>query len=796
MDVVIFFGEIVFLSLVILPCTRLRAFISKYIEFFQRQSVFKKILIGVSALGVVGVLAVFLLVVLVWSGLLGSLPNRDELRAVKNPVSTEVYSADSVLLGRYFIQERSDIEYAQLPQHVIDALVTTEDVRFYEHDAVDIKSLFRVAFKSVLLSQESSGGGSTLTQQLAKNLYPRKNYWLLSLPINKIREIIIASRLEKVYDKKEIILLYLNTVPFGDNTYGLEAASHRFYSKPAQQLSIDEGATLVGMLKATHAYNPRIFPDRSRIRRNVVLNQMNRHGKLSDQQTDSLELSPIKLTYNRITHHSGMAPYFREFIRQELIDWCKTHKNEDGEEYQLYTDGLKIYTTIDSRLQQYAEEAVKIKMTEIQNKFNEHWNTKKPWDLQPESLTDAVKKSNRYRRLKESHKSDAEIKRIMETPLTMTVFTWDGEKEVNMSPMDSIKHYLSFLNAGMLAIDPKQGSIQAWVGGIDHNYFQYDHVRKSTRRQVGSTFKPLVYAAAIEKGMKPCEYTSAEKTTYTNMEEWTPQNTGGEHYDMKFSMEGALAYSVNTVSVKILEKAGISNTISLAHKMGIESDMPAVPSLALGVADISMTELVTAYACLANGGTSVKPFYITSITDSQGTVLASFEPESGDRVMSYETTQLVVQMLKRTINEGTGASLRTKYGVSNDLAGKTGTTQSNADGWFMVMSPKLVIGAWVGADDPRIRFRTTALGQGARTALPIVASFYQQANKDKELVGITTARFNSLPDNLERRLSCDLYKSDKTFIEKIFGKKKKDNKEVFGAEKKKEGFFKKLFRKG
>jgi penicillin-binding protein 1A len=730
--------------------------------------------------------------------MLGSLPDREELSSLENPLATEVYSADSVLLGRYFIQERSDIKYDQLPSHVVDALVTTEDVRFYEHEAIDLKSLFRVIVKSVLLHQESSGGGSTLTQQLAKNLYPRKNYWFLSLPINKIREIIIASRLEKIYDKNEIISLYLNTVPFGDNTFGIETASHRFYSKAAQLLSADEGATLIGMLKATYAYNPRVFPERAIARRNVVLRQMNKYDKLSKEETDSLIRVPIKLSYNRITHHTGLAPYFREYIRQELLDWCRTHQKEDGEEYHLYTDGLKIYTTIDSRMQNYAEEAVKRQMAILQNRFDEHWKGMQPWQTQPASLTDAIKRSDRYRNLKEKNFSEIETDKIMNTPVSMTIFTWEGEKEVKMSPVDSIKHYLAFLNAGMLAIEPKQGAIKAWVGGIDHNFFQFDHVRKSTRRQVGSTFKPLVYAAALEKGVKPCEFTSAEKTIYTNMDEWAPQNTGGEHYEMKFSMEGALAYSVNTVSVKILEKAGIESTISLAHRMGIESDMPAVPSLALGVADISMTELVTAYSCFANGGMSVKPYYITSIRDSRGNLLENFRPEQGKRVLSSETARMMVQMLKRTVNEGTAASLRTTYGISNDLAGKTGTTQSNADGWFIAMSPKLVVGAWVGADDPRIRFRSTALGQGARTALPIVAKFYQQVNTNKELKSVTAARFGELSGKLERKLSCDLYKSNKTIIEKIFGKRKKEkeDKRIFGAEKKKEGFFKKLFKRG
>jgi penicillin-binding protein 1A len=768
----------------------------RFISFFRRQSRRNQVLLGLLSVFIVITTFFGLLTFCVWTGVFGALPGNDELRAIKNPVATEVYSADSVLLGRYFIQERSDISFQQIPPHVLDALITTEDERFYQHGAVDVKSFFRVAVKSILLGQESSGGGSTLTQQLAKNLYPRKDYGVLTLPVNKIREIFIASRLERIYGKKEILSLYLNTVPFGDNTYGIETASQRFYSRPASQLTVDEGAVLIGMLKATYAYNPRVFPDRSKTRRNVVLNQMYRHDKLSRERMDSLLRKPISLRYNRITHHTGLASYFREFIRQELLEWCKTHEKENGEPYQLYSDGLKVYTTIDSRIQQYAEEAVVSQMKSIQATFDEHWKKKKPWDKQPAILEDAIKRSDRYKALKRTNRSDKEIDDVMNTPVAMTIFTWQGEKDVTLSPVDSIKHYLSFLNAGLLAMDPGHGAIRAWVGGINHHFFQYDHVRKSTKRQVGSTFKPLVYAAALEKGVRPCEFTSAEKTIYTNMEEWTPQNTGGEHYDLKFSMEGALAYSVNTVSVKILEKAGIANTISLAHKMGIESEMPAVPSLALGVADISMTELVTAYACLDNNGVSVKPFYLTSIADAHGAVLEKFHPEAGERVLSAETSQMIIHMLKRTVNEGTGASLRSRYGISNDVAGKTGTTQSNADGWFVAVSPKLVIGAWVGADDPRIRFRSTELGQGARMALPIVAKFYQQANNDKRLIAITSAHFSALSDRLERRLSCDLYKTDKTIIEKIFGKKKKENRQAFGEGKKKEGFFKRLFKKG
>ncbi|HEY8935005.1 MAG TPA: transglycosylase domain-containing protein [Cyclobacteriaceae bacterium] len=764
----------------------------KLLSFFERQSRIRKLLLTCAFAGGLISAVVITIFFLTWSGLLGSIPDREELSLVENPVSSEVYSADSVLLGRYFIQERSDIRFDQIPSHVVNALLATEDVRFYDHRGIDYRSLGRVFVKSILLQRDVSGGGSTLTQQLAKNLYPRKHYWFFSTLINKIREIIIASRLEQVYDKNTLLTLYFNTVPFGDNTYGIESAAQRFFSKATKEISIDEGAILIGMLKATHSYNPRIFPERSKERRNVVLLQMEKYKKLPSEKLDSLRDLPLKIKYNKITHHAGLAPYFREYIRKELVEWCSNHTNEKGEPFNLYTDGLKIYTTIDSRLQNYAEVATTKEMTLLQNSFLKHWGRTDPWHNQVAVLDEAIKKSDRYKSLKQSGKSHEEIIQEMKKPSMMNVFTWQGEKEVKMSSIDSIKHYLKFLNAGLLAMDPQQGAIRVWVGGINHNYFQFDHVRESTKRQVGSTFKPIVYAAALEEGEKPCNYISAEKTTYESEEDWTPLNTE-ENYDLKYSMEGALAYSVNTVAVHTLENAGIDQTISLAEKMGITSKLPPVPSLALGTPNISVMEMVTAYSCIANNGRAVKPWYLTSICAHNNIVLESFHPEIGEQVLSEDNAKMLVQMLKRVVNEGTGSSMRRKYGIENDIAGKTGTTQSNADGWFMAMTPKLVIGAWVGADDQRIRFRTTALGQGASTALPIVANFFQQINSDRELTNISNTGFPELPSNLQRKLSCDFYKSDKTVLEKIFGKKNKESSRAFGEKKQTKGFFKRLF---
>lgn len=770
------------------------AFRHRFLIFFNRQSRFRKLFFVCGFVGGLFLTGVLFLFLLVLSGALGRIPNREELRLVENPIASEVYSADSVLLGRYFIQERSDIRYDKIPSHVVGALLATEDIRFYEHHGIDYRSIGRVLFKSILLQNDASGGGSTLTQQLVKNLYPRKRYWIFSIFINKMREMILASRLEKVYDKDTLLVLYLNTVPFGDNTYGIESAAQRFFSLSTKKLSEDQGAVLIGMLKATYSYNPRIFPERSKERRNVVLSQMEKYKKLSSPIVDSLKALPLALTYNKITHHSGLAPYFREYLRSELLAWCRNHTNEKDEPLNLYTDGLKIYTTIDSRLQNYAEVATTKQMTLLQDRFLKHWGKTDPWRNQPNVLQDAIKKSTRYKSLKQAGKSHDEILQEMKKSTIMNVFTWQGDKEVKMSSIDSIKHYLKFLNAGFLAMDPHQGAIRVWVGGINHHYFQFDHVRESTKRQVGSTIKPIVYAAALERGEKPCDFISAEKITYEGTEEWTPVNTE-ENYDLKYSMEGALTYSVNTVAVHTLEKAGIDRTVLLAQKMGITSELERVPSLALGAPSVSVTEMVTAYACIANNGRSVKPYYLTSIASRDNIVLESFDAATGDQVLSKDNAMMLVQMLKRVVNEGTAASMRSKYGVTNDMAGKTGTTQSNADGWFIAMTPKLVIGSWVGADDPRIRFRSTALGQGASTALPIVATFFHHVNADAELAKLSQARFPQLPANLERKLSCNLYKPDTNLLEKIFGKKEKESTRAFGEKeqkKKKKGFFKRL----
>lgn len=753
-------------------------------KFYRRHGLMKTLagLAGVAAAGVFALAALF--IVLVWSGFFGRLPDKHHLKEIHHPIASEVYSADSVLLGRYYLQDRTPVDARDVPDNLKEALIATEDIRFYHHQGVDVKSLFRVLVKTILLQRESSGGGSTITQQLAKNLYPRKSYLLLSLPINKVREMIIAGRLEDVYAKEELLVLYLNTIPFADNTYGVKTAADRFFSTPVKDLGPEQSAMLIGMLKATHSYNPRLFPERALARRNLVLAQMAKYGFITKEEKETLQAKPLALRYNNVAQSSGVAPYFRAYIKHELLQWCKENRKPDGNSWNLYTDGLKVYTTIDSRMQAYAEKAMKRQMKSLQEKFTNQLDREKVNEV----AMRRVHRLPQYRALKETGLPEDEILQALRKPVKTKIFTWDGVKEVHMSFYDSLKHHLQFLQAGILAMEPGTGAIRVWVGGIDHRFFQYDHVRPGTKRQVGSTLKPILYAAALERGIGPCSYISARRTEYTNVDAWTPANTEEETYDRKYSMEGGLSGSVNTVSVKLLEKTGIRNAISVARKMGIQSDLPAVPSLALGTPSISMMEMVGAYGALANAGRYVKPRYFTAITDHRGRVLEDLLQDDDEAVeaVSEESAGMMVHMLKSVVSEGTGASLRYRYGIRNDVAGKTGTTQLNVDGWFMAITPRLVIGSWVGADDPRLHFKSTTLGQGASTALPITAFFLQQLNQDKSLRDISYAKFPALSAELQEELDCKTYKSNLNIFERIFKKKKKIQAKKFRGVRKRD----------
>jgi penicillin-binding protein 1A len=688
------------------------------------------------------------------------IPDKHTLTSFRNPVPSEIYTADGVLIGRYFIQERKPVSYEEISPWVIKAVIATEDARFFRHHGVDIRSLGRVVIKTLLMQDESSGGGSTVTQQLAKNVFPRKDYMVLSMLVNKLREAMIATRLESIYSKREILTLYLNTIPFGDNVYGIEAASQRFFSVDAKDLAPKQAAVLVGMLKATHNYNPRIFPKSSLGRRNVVLAQMKKYKFLTEKEANRFQATKLDLKLGEIKTEKVISPYFRDFLKNELVKWCESHKKPDGSTYNLYTDGLKVRTTLDSKLQAYGEQAVEKQMKDLQRQFFSHWGNANPWGNNEQVVFDAVKRTGRYKTLKQQGLSDKEIMREMSKKVSTKIFTWDGARQKKISPIDSIIHHLQYLNAGFLAMEPNTGYVKAWVGGIAHDFFQYDHIKTSTKRQVGSIFKPIVYATAIEEGVQPCELISASQQTYIDKEgvEWTPRNTQYD-YQVQYSMRGALAYSVNTVAVKLINRAGIDNTIKLARQMGIQSEIPDVPSIALGSTAVSLLEMTTAYSCIANEGVTTSPKFIASIEDREGNVFKAESPKP-QRVVSKATAQLVRQLMQTVVQEGTAARLRYKYGVYNDVAGKTGTTQANADGWFMAITPKLVMGTWVGADDPRIRFRSTRLGEGSNTALPIVGYFLNEVNKDKKYKTLSQAKFAPLSSELRQRLNCDLYELD------------------------------------
>ncbi len=694
--------------------------------------------------GLLLVLGTFILLVI--GGAFGKLPDNQSLKQIQNPIATEVYSADGVLMGTYYIQNRQYLEPSEIPETIKDALVATEDVRFYSHKGIDSRSLFRVFFKTLLLRKEGSGGGSTLTQQLAKNLYPRSNKGSFSMPVNKVKEMATARSMEKVYTKDEILEMYLSTVPFGENTFGIKAASRRFFNKDPQDLQLEEAAVLVGMLKATQSYNPIKNPERSLTRRNVVLSQMAKYDYLDASEADSLQGIPLEVDYHPLPHNAGIAPYFREFIRSELDVWCQEHYKNESELYNLYTDGLKVYTTIDSRLQQYAEEAMKSHMAHLQEIFEKQWKGDELW----RGLTEKQLLINYDGKQRPGMASEAARK--------MEVFTWEGLQEKEYNTLDSIKHYLKLLQTGFMAMDVKSAEIRAWVGGIDHEYFKYDHVRAS--RQAGSTFKPLVYLEALEQGISPCDYYPNDSIVYEAYDGWTPRNAD-RSYGGFYSMKGALIHSVNTVSVELIMQVGIDSVLELAQNAGIESELPAVPSLALGTGAVSLYEMMRVYQAIANQGIAKDPLYITRIEDRNGKVLEERLPEvEGIAICSPENAALMVEMLRSVVNDGTAAGLRMKYKLSADIAGKTGTTQNYTDGWFIGFTPTLVAGAWVGGDLQNIRFKNMGYGQGAYTAMPIWAGFMKSTFQDAHWSKLKNDTFE-ISTSTKELLMCDDFSEKK-----------------------------------
>ncbi|MBI6117741.1 penicillin-binding protein 1A [Salegentibacter maritimus] len=728
----------------------------------------------------------------IYFGAWGELPSSTELKELRQNRATEVLADNGELIGKFYVFDRQPITFEELPSHLINALVATEDARFFEHNGIDNRSLLRVLFKSILLQDDSSGGGSTISLQLAKNIYGRKDYGPLGIVVNKFQEAIIAKRLEDIYSKEDILKLYFNTVPFSDNTYGIESASMKFFGKHTSEINLEEAAVLVGTLKASHSYNPRIFPERSRLRRDVVLEQMGKYGYLTEAEVNEAKQKALVLNYKNYGHDKGLAPYFRAQIRKDLSKILDTLKNKDGKKFNIYRDGLSIHTTLNYKMQSLAEEALKEHLRALQKQHEEAWGKSAPWLTNQNIVKEALKKTSTWKKLATEGKSENQILEILNRKKSIELFDYDKVETRNISTKDSVAHYLKFLNAGMLAVTPQTGAVQAWVGGIDFRYFKYDHVSQS-KRQVGSTFKPFVYTAALENGMDPCTYFSAREVSYANG--WTPSNSGGDEEDphINYNLKEALSKSMNTIAVKVLMETGIQAVVNQAKAMGINSELPKVPSIALGTASLSLTELTKAYTPFVNNGKTSKPFYISRIEDDQGNILAEFKPEISEAPSISETNRkIMINMMKATVNQGTATRLRTTYGLRNDIAGKTGTTQNNKDGWFVGITPNLLAVTWVGADDHRIGFRNTYIGQGANSALPIFAKLMQKLNMDTSFNDITKARFAPISSEISEMLDCDPVKRD-GFFKRLFGGSDKDKPEKEEKKEKKKGFFKRLF---
>jgi penicillin-binding protein 1A len=701
-----------------------------------------------------GMAALLFFVFLVWVGVFGRLPSKKELKHIQNYVASEVYGSEGVLLGKYYVENRTNVSLEEISPLAIQALVATEDARFFSHSGIDFRSTMRVLFKSILMGDEGSGGGSTISQQLAKNVFPRKRLWLLTMPVSKVKEIIIARRLERLYTKEELLELYLNTVPFSENIYGIDVAAQRFFAKNPIDLTVEEAAVLIGMLKAPTSYNPNLKPENSLHRRNLVMEQMAKYGYLEAGALDSLKAIPLQLRYKQESSNDGLATYFRAELREFLKDWIKDKYKEDGTPYNIFTDGLKIYTTLNGKMQQYAEEAVAEHFKKLQKDFDAQWRGKQPWK-NDDMLLEDMRQSDRYKWLAEAGLSDADIRKEFDKPVKMRLFSWEEEKrDTLLSPMDSLRYYHAMLNVGFMVINPQNGKILVWVGGVNHRIFKYDHVK--SRRQVGSTFKPFVYATAIGQGMSPCDYIDNYLRTYPDYNDWTPENADGR-YGGAYSMAGALANSVNVISVDVAMRSGIGNIAALARNMGIESPIPLEPSIALGSNEASVMEMVRAYGTFVNRGKRCpRPWYLERIETADGEVLEDFSKKDKDSpyVMKQDQADLVVKMMEGVVDHGTAQRMRYQYGIYSPLAGKTGTTQDQTDGWFMGATPNLVGGVWVGADDPQVRFRTTSLGQGASSALPVFGLFLKKVFADPKFAPLQKARFPDLPEELAWQLDC------------------------------------------
>lgn len=739
---------------------------------------------------VVIILAIVIVFVSISKGWIGYMPPVEELENPSYKFATEIFSEDEKVLGTwsYSKENRVYTAYKDLSPSIINALIATEDVRFVEHSGIDAKALFRAFVKRGLMFQKNAGGGSTLSQQLAKQLFTEnvaRN--TLQRLFQKPIEWVIAVKLERYYTKEEILSMYLNKFDFLNNAVGIKTAAYTYFGCEPKDLKIEEAATLVGMCKNPSLYNPVRFNERSRARRNVVLEQMRKAGYITDAECDSLQALPLKLTYNRVDHKEGLATYFREYLRgvmtapkpvrsdyrgwqmqkfyedsiawetNPLYGWCAKNKKKDGTNYNIYTDGLKIYTTINSRMQQYAEDAVKehlgdylqpIFFKEKEGSKNAPYARSLPEKRVEELLTKAMKQTERYRLMKEAGASEQQIRKAFDTPEEMTVFSWKGDKDTIMTPMDSIRYYKSFLRTGFMSMDPANGHVKAYVGGPNYVYFQYDMAMVG-RRQVGSTIKPYLYTLAMENGFSPCDQARHVEQTLIdeNGTPWTPRNANDKRYGEMVTLKWGLANSDNWISAYLMGKLNPYDLVRLIHSFGVRNKaIDPVVSLCLGPCEISVGEMVSAYTAFANKGIRVAPLFVTRIEDSDGNVISTFAPQM-EEVISASSTYKMLVMLRAVINEGTGGRVR-RYGITADMGGKTGTTNDNSDAWFMGFTPSLVSGCWVGGDERDIHFGRMTYGQGAAAALPIWAMYMKKVYDDPTLGYDQQERFK-LPEGFD-----------------------------------------------
>lgn len=711
-------------------------------------------------------LIVFLIISFISLELFVDLPSVQELQNPKSNLATVIYSSDMKTIGKYYAENRVSVKYYELDKDLVNALIATEDARFHEHSGVDVRALGRAVF-GALTGRSSSGGGSTLSQQLAKMMFPRQKLSKPEMILQKLKEWVIAARLEKNYTKDEILALYLNKFDFLNQAVGVKSAAQIYFNRNQDSLELQQAAMLIGMAKNPSLFNPIKKADTTLHRRNVVMMQMVANGFLTKQKYDSLKKLPLGIIFHPEDHNDGLAPYFREYVREYFLKtWCSNHLNpETNKPYNIYRDGLRIYTTIDSRMQKHAEEAVNEHMTDLQKLFTKECKTKKnapfAWNVNKEQIENimmsSMKRSDRYRSLKKAGISKEQILAEFKKPVSMSVYSLRGDIDTVMSPWDSIRYYKSYLHTGFIAIEPTTGFVKAWVGGVNHRHFKFDHV-KVGRRQVGSTFKPFVYALAIQEGYSPCYQVANVRTCIETPGQpaWCPDNSDGNKGTGKMvTLRYALAGSINYVTAWVMKQFGPDAVISLVRRLGITAPIDAVPSIALGTPDISVYEMVAANATFANKGTYIQPTFITRIEDKNGKVLEEFFPTT-DEVFSEEKAYAMIQLMRGVVDMGTGTRLRFRYNLRNEIAGKTGTTQNNADGWFMGLTPELVAGCWVGGEERSVHFNSTNEGQGASMALPIWGKFFQKIYADPGLK-MTKSGFVKPTNMGDVELDCSRY---------------------------------------